>query len=495
MLNEFSPTSGIVLRRGGRWGAASLEWARLALSYAGPLNRVWRSGDVELALWGRMASWEAPDGARIWGGPTDEIEHRPVEEFYRDGAFTPELPIIWPYHQFVKVGPGDADLEMIVGRFYPRGSFYAERRGDLFFAPEFKAFSSVRSTRTIRPFPRGHRIAVKAGDDRVAFERACEEPEEPVDFPPYEIAVRRCRELLEQALDEMLSSNREPYVLALSGGMDSSMLAYMLASRGLRPLACNVWFDRGRAEAPRDVLFAREVAKELGLELHEIRVGMDELKSILLESFYIGEPETASQAENATYHIPLLRELTRRGIHQRLTANGIDNAFAGYPHFRDPADAGTFRSFYHQILDGAKTRHIPAFNGQFGMRSLAPFRTTTLLKFALGLPMGYLIDREAGQFRGKRIVRDAFQREIPSSIIEQDKRLPGGVNDAAVMLSELFGGDLPKERAIVGITTQLLEFMDLKRVPAWAVRWRLGDYHLRKRRRKAEIFYRTSIVR
>ncbi len=490
-----SPTSGIVIRRGRRWGDASLEWARLTLSYAGPLNSVWRFGDLELAIWGKMASWRASDGTLIWGGPSDEIEGRPIEEFYRDGAFTPELALIWPYHQFVRVDPRDGMLEMVVGRFYPRGSFYAERHGDLLFAPEHKAFSSVRSVRTIHPFPRGHRIALKPKEKRVEFEKACKEPTEPIAYPPYEEAVRQCRELMEQSLDETLSANKEPYVLALSGGMDSSILAFMLAKRGLRPPAWNVWFDRGVEEPPRDVLYAREVANQLGLELHEVRVRMDELKSVLIDSLYFGEPETISQAENATYHIPFLKELTRAGIYQRLTANGIDNAFAGYPHFRGAIEAGTFRPFYHQILGGAKTRHIPAFNGRFGARSLAPFRTTALIHFALGLPMDYLVDRGAPEFRGKRIVRDAFRGEIPADILEQDKQLPGNVNDAAAMMSELFGGVQSKERAIADIMLQLLAFPNLRRVPAWAVGWRLGDHLLKRRRRKAETIYRSRIVR
>lgn len=474
------------MRRGRRWGRTSLAWAELALSYATPLKPVLSTRQLDLLLWGDFAKWEAPDGARIWGGPSDEIGGLRLDEIYRDGEFVPGLALTWPLHQFVRVAPDGQSVDVLLGRFYPRGSFYAERNGDVLIAPEYKAFSGVRALKSIRPFPRGHQVRLDGGEGTVRFEPACPPFREPEGYPDYAEACRQCRQMMEDALDTALEGLNEPYVLALSGGTDSSLLAYRLAARGIRPAAYNVWFDRGTGEPPRDVTVAREVARELGLELREIRVKVDTVRSILAEAIYLGEWPEGYQLYNALYHIPFLRELKRIGIRRRLTANGVDNAFAGYAQFQRTTSREDFRRLYFDLLAGANTRHISTFNSFYGVKNCTPFRTTPLLRFGLSLPVEYLADREGGGFRGKRIVRDAFRGDVPDSILELSKLLPGQVNDAAAMTEALLGGPESCPKAYARIREAFLTIPNMRRMPLWVFNAGMGRRALQERQVRGE---------
>jgi hypothetical protein len=83
---------------------------------------------------------------------------------------------------------------------------------------------------------------------------------------------------------------------------------------------------------------------------------------------------------------------------------------------------------------------------------------------------------------------------LPSFILEQDKQLPGTVNDAAGMLNDLFGGEGAKGKALHAIGREFQNFPDLRRWPAWAVRSGGGTWLMKKRRRKArkQLFRWTS---
>lgn len=485
-MKELKTNSGIVLRRGRRWGPTAVAWAEMALAYASPLEPVLQTRRLELLLWGDFVKWEAPDGAQIWGGPSDEIGELALEDIYRNGDFVPDLAWTWPLHQFIRVGRDGQGIDVLLGRFYPRGSFYAAREGDVLIAPEYKAFSGVHALKSIRPFPRGHRLRLDEDGEAVRFEAACPPFKEPEVYPAYEEACRLCRQMMEDALDAALERLNEPYVLALSGGMDSSLLAYRLAARGVRPLAYNVWFDRGQGAPPRDVTVAREVARDLGLELREIRVTAETVRSIMAEAIALGEWAEDYQLYNALYHIPFLRELKRIGVRRRLTANGVDNAFAGYAHFKHTTSREDFRRLYFELLAGANTRHISTFNSFYGFKNSTPFRTTPLLHFGLSLPVEYLADREGEGYRGKRIVRDAYRGEVPDSILEQSKLLPGQVNDAAVMTQELLGGPENCQMTYSRIREVFLTIPDLRRTPLWFFRMGRGERLMKKRRREGK---------
>lgn len=76
--------------------------------------------------------------------------------------------------------------------------------------------------------------------------------------------------------------------------------------------------------------------------------------------------------------------------------------------------------------------------------------------------------------------------DVPDSVLQQSKLLPGQVNDTDVMTAELFGGLDERERAYAAIRSKLQVFPDLRRVPAWALRSGMGRRMLEHRLREGE---------
>lgn len=122
----------------------------------------------------------------------------------------------------------------------------------------------------------------------------------------------------------------------LSGGLDSSaVVAFAREAAPDRPLHCfTMALDPAqmrREGAVADLPYARQVARHLGVELHEVPAGAwlaDELPAML---YHLDEP----QADPAPLNVLLIARLARRhGVKVLLSGAGGDDLFAGYRRHR-----------------------------------------------------------------------------------------------------------------------------------------------------------------
>ena len=67
------------------------------------------------------------------------------------------------------------------------------------------------------------------------------------------------------------------YLLAISGGIDSVCLGYLLRSAGIGFALAHVNFGLREKESDDDEAFVRSLAKEWGVELHLINTNIEEL--------------------------------------------------------------------------------------------------------------------------------------------------------------------------------------------------------------------------
>ncbi len=105
-----------------------------------------------------------------------------------------------------------------------------------------------------------------------------------------EEAARVIRKALEATIDDIaeLVKDRACYV-ALSGGLDSSTVAALAAPRipGLKAVTFSL--DFGEDEVSEDMLFARRVAEELGIELIEVTITPDKLVDMIDTVLVMGQ--------------------------------------------------------------------------------------------------------------------------------------------------------------------------------------------------------------
>ncbi len=176
----------------------------------------------------------------------------------------------------------------------------------------------------VQQLPPGHLLRWQAG--RVQVER----------YWRFELAPAPRDE--EQALDELRAALREsvaaqlvadvPVGVFLSGGIDSSTVAAYAARALDRPLKT---FSVGFARAEYDEsALAREVARHLGAEHHEIRVESARFEPELLDRVveHVGQPLT----DVSCIPTAILSRFARREVEVVLSGDGGDELFGGYDH-------------------------------------------------------------------------------------------------------------------------------------------------------------------
>ena len=178
--------------------------------------------------------------------------------------------------------------------------------------------------RSVRKLSAGHLLRWKDGHSRVARwwfpERICP----PVSRTP---AGRRdeARSLIADAVRLRLRSD-VPLALALSGGVDSTVIAAEAASQGARTDAFTVIADGDETDLP----YARQVAQRFGLRHEVLRARATSAADRVLDAAgHFDEPFADSSALSS---LELARALAD-GYKVILNGDGGDEAFGGYRHY------------------------------------------------------------------------------------------------------------------------------------------------------------------
>lgn len=386
----------------------------------------------------------------------DRCGEKPLVYFW-DGAtlaFASELKALSPFHT-ARLDPEAVDAYLALG-----------------YVP-----APLSIFRDCRKLPPGHLLRFRAG--RIEVRRWwLPEAASPPSMGPGQ--AEQLRELLAGAVSLRLRSD-VPVALALSGGIDSSIVAAECVAAGARPEAFTVVFDADRSELANAELAARNFK----LPHRVIRADADLYNKdpLSLAAAHYDEPFADSSAVPALH---LAQAIAAYGGHKVvLTGDGGDEAFGGYRHYQhigvkqwlkrlaaaagirdgsgamgvyvesksifrreerarllgSPAGAngglaellssdGYLRTASGDALHRAlwSDRHLYLPNdltykmdialAAFGMEGRAPFLDHRVLNWAQRLPSGELV-------RGRRrkiLLRRAYAGRLPEPLLEAPKR-------------------------------------------------------------------------
>ncbi len=278
--------------------------------------------------------------------------------------------------------------------------------------------------------------------------------EKPKELFADENIKRRLFKVLENSVKK-IAKNRKEIPIAFSGGLDSSVLTY-LVSKYAKPILFCVGFENSY-----DVKNAKRAAEILNnLLLRDFNIRAERRRTSVCSPSFSAKPNSSkrrrhsrmspsNEAElNIIYldnidlekylrktveivgtdnkliidlNLPLfvlLEELKKRGYENFISGQGADELFAGYNRYKKSENLED--DLWRDIKEIYKTnqRYNLKIENHFGVKSLLPFLEKDVVKLAARISPDLKIKNGVNKY----ILREAFREHLPEKIITQNKK-------------------------------------------------------------------------
>lgn len=274
--------------------------------------------------------------------------------------------------------------------------------GALYFASEVKALLPV--ARSIKCVPPGYQSA-RAG--KPAYRLA---PQPSMTESPRIIAAE-LRSRLSAAVRESISSGGVG--CWLSGGLDSSVMAALAGSQ-VRTLHT---FAAGLPGAT-DLQYARQVARHIHSEHHEITVTYEEMLAALTKVIYHLESFDALLVRSSIINY-IAGRVAANHVPGVLSGEGGDELFAGYAYLKKLAPAlieGELIDITGRLHNTALQR-VDRCSAAHGLVAFVPFLAPDVVSLALRIPTGLKLRNNVEKW----IVRQAVTDLLPTDVLLRTK--------------------------------------------------------------------------
>jgi asparagine synthase (glutamine-hydrolysing) len=287
------------------------------------------------------------------------------------------------------------------------------------------AFASLKAglsrigIRDPRAVPPGHLVAVSNKQMTVLVKESLSSSEE-VEVSEDEAAARVGHLLLESLAEDL----PEDYAAAFSGGLDSTLVAYVAKENGVRPKLITVGL-KGQAELEH----ARRVAKELGLDITLRELSQSEIIDRLgevVETVESNDPTVIGHSVPLFFVCELAKEM---GMGHLLVGQLSDELFAGYGRFEELALKHHFlearKEVLRSVLAAATNDFEPgdklAVSHRLDLQS--PFAYLPLVDYALSIPISLKLRLIGDGVVRKYILRRlAASWKLPESVVNRPKK-------------------------------------------------------------------------
>jgi asparagine synthase (glutamine-hydrolysing) len=216
-------------------------------------------------------------------------------------------------------------------------------------------------------------------------------------------------ELLQNAAD---SCNAK--YLALSGGLDSTILAYLLKEKKPSCIAI-ISKDHTANDLTYCQMAAQTFDLNLNIKLYDISQILEAVESTIK---ILGNFNDIEIRNNVVPYLAI-SEIKKLGFNGIITGDGADELFAGYNFLLNKSD----EELKADLVRIAKIMHFPSqrIGKALGVTVESPFCHQEIIEFAKTLPVTMLVNTNQGKKFGKFILRKTFDGMIPSQIAWRQK--------------------------------------------------------------------------
>ena len=224
-----------------------------------------------------------------------------------------------------------------------------------------------------------------------------------------ETEEEQCMRILTNAVNECKSD-----WIALSGGLDSSILAHLRKDQKPQTMTIITKDFLGT-----DLTFAQIIAKHLGLNLSLIQVSMEDVLDSINETIKILGNYNDIEIRNSIVPYIYLTTLKKKGVDSVITGDGADEVFAGYNFLLKKSD----EEIGEELKRIKKIMHFPSKDiaRSLNMKVETPFLNEELIKFSDEIEISKKINDKDGEKFGKWILRETFEKYLPNNITWREK--------------------------------------------------------------------------
>ena len=244
---------------------------------------------------------------------------------------------------------------------------------------------------------------------------------------------------LYKILDDSCNSCKSN-LIALSGGLDSSIIAYFLKHRKPKTIAIIA-----EDFVSTDLTYCQRIAKEIDLPLviHHVKTTM--ILEAVEETIRILKNFNDIEIRNNVVMYLAIKWAKDNGESSIITGDGADELFAGYSFLINKSES----ELESEIKRICSVMHFPTqkIGKELGIDVETPFLKDSVVELAKKIPSNMKVKKEKDRKHGKWILRKTFEKYLPQQIIWREKS-PMQDGSGTVGLTNLFESIINEEKYI-----------------------------------------------
>ena len=240
---------------------------------------------------------------------------------------------------------------------------------------------------------------------------------------------------LEESCNECKSN-----LISLSGGLDSSIIAYFLKQR--KPKAIAIIAEDF---VSTDLTYCQMISKEMQSPLTIYNVKTEQILEAIEETIKILKNFNDIEIRNNVVMYLAIKWAKDNGEKSIITGDGADELFAGYNFLINKSEEELER----EIKRVCSVMHFPTqtIGKALGITIEDPFLNDKVIQLAEKIPVSLKVKEEEGKRHGKWILRKTFEKNIPPQIAWREKS-PMQKGSGTVGLTNLFDSIVGEEQFV-----------------------------------------------
>ena len=229
-------------------------------------------------------------------------------------------------------------------------------------------------------------------------------------------------------------------LISLSGGLDSSIIAYFLKQKKPKTIAIIA-----EDFVSTDLTYCQMISKEMQLPLSIYNVKTTIILEAVEETIKILKNFNDIEIRNNIVMYLAIKWAKENGEKSIITGDGADELFAGYNFLINKEE----EELEKEIKRICSIMHFPTqkIGKSLGIRIESPFLRNSVVELAKSIPANLKVKEEKGERYGKWILRKTFEEFIPKRIAWRGKS-PMQEGAGTSGLTDLFDSIIGEEKYV-----------------------------------------------